>query len=63
MKSLINKCLKCGRYTLRKDFCPHCGGKVASAHPINISLESRHLELILMARRKRFNNRDKSLVE
>jgi H/ACA ribonucleoprotein complex subunit 3 len=58
LKSLINKCLQCGRYTLKKDSCPYCGGRVASAHPINISLEGRHLELILMARRKRFNSEE-----
>ncbi len=29
----IFKCTKCGRYTLRRDRCPHCNGLVMSAHP------------------------------
>ena len=53
MRALIHKCVKCGRYTLRSDRCPSCGGEVRSAHPPNISLEHRYLEKILELRRGR----------
>ena len=53
MRVLIHKCVKCGRYTLRSDRCPKCGGEVRSAHPPNISLEHRYLEKILELRRVR----------
>ncbi|MEM2215867.1 MAG: nucleolar RNA-binding Nop10p family protein [Nitrososphaerota archaeon] len=61
LKTLINKCIQCGQYTMRRDSCPYCGGEVKSAHPPNISLESRYLDLILKIRRKRFNNEEASI--
>ncbi len=37
MPKLLHKCLKCGRYTLREDKCPICGGPVKIAHPPKFS--------------------------
>ncbi|MEM1743018.1 MAG: nucleolar RNA-binding Nop10p family protein [Nitrososphaerota archaeon] len=48
----IYKCVNCGRYTLKKDRCMHCGGELKSAHPPNISLQSKILSLIIKERRK-----------
>ena len=52
MPGLLNKCTRCGRYTLRKDSCPECGGPIKSAHPPNISLKHRYIDLIVKVRRK-----------
>ncbi len=38
MKSLIRKCCRCGRYTL-KEVCPKCGGKTIMAIPPRFSPE------------------------
>ncbi|RLG04847.1 MAG: ribosome biogenesis protein [Thaumarchaeota archaeon] len=52
MPTLLNKCVKCGRYTLRRDSCPLCGSPVRSAHPPSISLKHRYIDLIVKTRRR-----------
>ncbi len=37
MTKRIYKCLKCGRYTLKQDRCPVCGGLARVAHPPRFS--------------------------
>ncbi|RLE72636.1 MAG: RNA-protein complex protein Nop10 [Thermoprotei archaeon] len=37
MPKRIYRCLVCGRYTLRQDKCPRCGGSVGIAHPPRFS--------------------------
>ncbi|MCD6420929.1 MAG: ribosome biogenesis protein [Thaumarchaeota archaeon] len=61
MPSLLNKCTKCGRYTLRSDKCPVCGGAVKSAHPPAISLKHRYLDLIIQVRRREEGKELKSM--
>lgn len=39
---LLRKCLRCGRYTLRKDKCPHCGGEVRVPHPAKFSPDDKY---------------------
>jgi len=34
---LMRKCIKCGRYTLRRDKCPYCGGELVVPHPPRFS--------------------------
>lgn len=46
---------------MKRDYCPYCSGEVRSAHPPNISLENKYLDLILKTRRKRFNNEEASI--
>ena len=53
MPGLLNKCTRCGRYTLRRDKCPLCGAPVKSAHPPNISLKHRYIDLVLKTREKK----------
>uniref|UniRef100_A0A7J3X550 Ribosome biogenesis protein Nop10 n=1 Tax=Thermofilum pendens TaxID=2269 RepID=A0A7J3X550_THEPE len=38
-RGLLRKCAVCGRYTLREDSCPYCGGPVKSPHPAKFSPE------------------------
>lgn len=37
MPKRIYKCIVCGRYTLKQDKCPVCGGMVRVAHPPRFS--------------------------
>ncbi|MHA1608360.1 MAG: RNA-protein complex protein Nop10 [Candidatus Freyarchaeota archaeon] len=41
MGFLLRKCVSCGRYTLRQDACPYCGGEVRIPHPPKFSIEDR----------------------
>ena len=49
----IMRCTACGRYTLSRDACPACGGRVASAHPPRFPESERMLELIIRERKSR----------
>ena len=40
-KSILMKCTRCGRDTLRKDKCPYCGGPVKVPHPPKFSMDDR----------------------
>jgi H/ACA ribonucleoprotein complex subunit 3 len=37
MPKLLRKCTECGRYTLKKDVCPYCGGKLTMPYPPKFS--------------------------
>ena len=39
---LLRKCIKCGRYTLKKDKCPYCGGNVRNPHPAKFSPDDKY---------------------
>ncbi|HDM45025.1 RNA-protein complex protein Nop10 [Candidatus Bathyarchaeota archaeon] len=41
---LMRKCVECGRYTLNKDKCPICGGKVRIPHPPKFSPDDKYLK-------------------
>ena len=43
MKWLLRRCVKCGRYTLRRDRCPVCGGELVVPHPPRFSPEDKYL--------------------
>ena len=43
MKWLMRRCVKCGRYTLRRDRCPVCGGELVVPPPPRFSPEDRYL--------------------
>jgi len=39
---LLRKCVECGRYTLKRDKCPYCGGRVRIPHPAKFSPDDRY---------------------
>ena len=41
MKSLMLKCVSCGRYTL-SDKCPGCGENTSTVHPARYSPDDRY---------------------
>jgi H/ACA ribonucleoprotein complex subunit 3 len=40
---LLRKCEKCGKYTLRDESCPYCGGRVRVPHPPKFSPDDKYL--------------------
>ncbi len=42
MPKRIYKCIACGKYTLKTDKCPWCGGPVGIAHPPRFSLVDKY---------------------
>ena len=44
MQWLLRKCVVCGRYTLKRDRCPVCGGEVRVPHPPRFSPEDKYLK-------------------
>jgi len=43
LRWLLRKCARCGRYTLRRDRCPVCGGPVVVPHPPRFSPEDKYV--------------------
>jgi H/ACA ribonucleoprotein complex subunit 3 len=41
---LLRRCEKCGRYTLKTDTCPNCGGTVHVPHPAKFSPDDKYLK-------------------
>lgn len=41
MKSLMLKCLDCGRYTVLEE-CSKCGGKTVTVHPAKFSPDDKY---------------------
>jgi len=39
---LLRKCKECGKYTLRHDKCPYCGGQVHIPHPAKFSPNDKY---------------------
>ena len=48
---LLRKCVDCGRYTLNKEYCPVCGGRVRIPHPAKFSPDDRYQKYRLKLRR------------
>ena len=48
MDSILRKCKSCGRYTLRKDRCPYCGGELEVPHPPKYSPDDKYGRYRLM---------------
>ncbi|RLF13161.1 MAG: RNA-protein complex protein Nop10 [Thermoprotei archaeon] len=51
MKGLLMRCIKCGKYTLKHDRCPYCGGALKSPHPPRYSPQDRYALYRLKTRR------------
>ncbi len=43
MRWLMRRCRECGRYTLRRDRCPVCGGELYVPHPPRFSPEDKYV--------------------
>ncbi len=41
---IIRKCVKCGRYTMRNDKCPVCGGQLVVPHPPRYSPQDKYVK-------------------
>jgi H/ACA ribonucleoprotein complex subunit 3 len=41
---LLRKCEQCGKYTLKKNGCPYCGGNVRIPHPPKFSPDDKYLK-------------------
>ncbi len=52
MKWLLRRCRRCGRYTLRRDKCPVCGGELYVPHPPRFSPEDRYVAYRYQAKKK-----------
>jgi len=58
---LLRKCEKCGSYTLKKEKCPRCGGKVKVPHPPKFSPHDKYLKYRLMLKEKAENKNERNL--
>ena len=55
---LLRKCEKCGKYTLEKNKCPHCGGKVRIPHPPKFSPDDQYLKYKMALKEEMENERN-----
>lgn len=39
---LLRKCIRCERYTLKKDACPYCGSELRVPHPAKFSPDDKY---------------------
>lgn len=39
---LLRKCTVCGRYTLKRERCPYCGGVTRIPHPAKFSPDDKY---------------------
>jgi H/ACA ribonucleoprotein complex subunit 3 len=49
---LLRICERCRNYTLRKDTCPYCSGKVRVPHPPKFSPEDKYLKYRMALKRE-----------
>jgi H/ACA ribonucleoprotein complex subunit 3 len=48
----LRKCEKCGKYTLKRDACRYCGGKVRVPHPPKFSPDDKYLMYRMALKRR-----------
>jgi H/ACA ribonucleoprotein complex subunit 3 len=48
---LLRRCESCGKYTLMKDRCPYCSGKVRVPHPPKFSPDDKYLKYRMTLKR------------
>jgi H/ACA ribonucleoprotein complex subunit 3 len=49
---LLRICERCEKYTLKKDTCPYCGGKVRIPHPPKFSPDDKYLKYRMALKRE-----------
>jgi len=52
MPKNLMRCKVCGRYTLRKDRCPYCGGEVIPPYPPKFSPIDKYIEYRIKMKRE-----------
>ncbi|MFQ6077062.1 MAG: RNA-protein complex protein Nop10 [Candidatus Bathyarchaeia archaeon] len=52
---LLRRCDRCGRYTLRVERCPYCGGEVQVPHPARFSIDDKYARYRRMLRRRLYD--------
>lgn len=40
---LLRRCTECERYTLKKERCPYCNGRVRVPHPAKFSPDDKYM--------------------
>ena len=55
---LLRKCEKCGKYTLKKNKCPYCCGKVRIPHPPKFSPDDKYLKYKMALKEEMENERN-----
>lgn len=50
---LLRKCEKCEKYTLKKDLCPYCGGRVRIPHPPKFSPDDKYIMFRMALKKER----------
>lgn len=58
MRWLLRKCIECGKYTLKRDKCPYCGGKVKVPHPAKFSPDDKYAKYRRMLREEIKNEKN-----
>jgi len=49
---LLRKCKECGKYTVKIDACPYCGGQVKVPHPAKFSPDDKYLKYRMALKRE-----------
>ena len=55
---LLRKCEKCGKYTLEKNKCPYCSGRVRIPHPPKFSPDDKYLKYKMALKEEMENERN-----
>jgi H/ACA ribonucleoprotein complex subunit 3 len=56
---LLRRCEKCGKYTLKTDTCPSCGGIVHVPHPAKFSPDDKYLKYRLALKKSQQEHQSK----
>jgi len=51
MPTLLRKCTKCNKYTLKQNKCPYCGGPLVTPHPPKFSPEDKYIKYRILAKK------------
>ncbi|UCG36030.1 MAG: RNA-protein complex protein Nop10 [Candidatus Bathyarchaeota archaeon] len=55
---LLRKCVECERYTLNKNACPHCGGRIRIPHPAKFSPNDKYARYRIALKEGKLNEND-----
>lgn len=52
MRWILRRCTSCGRYTMRRDKCPACGGELRVPHPPRFSPVDKYVKYRYMMKKE-----------